>query len=855
MITRTFPSKQRTPCRIPSLYFPRVMLHTEDHVLRHLPCTRQKQGSGRPGATRLPEERKEFLMKHELTVLAAWLRHIGRFAQWAGAPASKRPERESRRYDAYTDAFIQHVLPLPPEMDGLRGTLARMASARHLPETASREEKALQEADRLASGGDRVDGDTGANAPSARLDSVFHTIRLEGKGSDSRATPPRYRLLPLDDGDSPIFPCAETDGKETYARLYADFCQALTRIPLNLGFRHYLHSLATVLERFTWCVPSLANGNTGSSLHDHASATAAIAQVLLDCPEGREGFLLFGADLNGIQSFIFGDESHADGGDAGAAKLLRARSFLLQALTRSVWLALLDRLELSHAARIMDAGGRFVLLLPDTDATRAELHTLEQRVERWLLEEFQGAIRMTFTRLPLKPEDLLRQRFVERFETFNDMLERAKLRPFAGLFQKGLSPVLPTDHAAYREFGECALCRVRPASAPETSQDAENDHPMCPQCRHLVRQIGRRLPQARYLVFDRRSGGLPLYGGLRLRLEEKTPRTGDALDIVSIRDREAFSAVPVAGFIPTVRPEDLERWEQEGRLRREGDTILFAGEECREGEPKTFAMLAEEARVAPQKEEGAWRSVPYLAACKADVDNLGLIFGMGFGTGKDSRFSLARFAMLSRMMNNFFGAHLMRVIEKDFPNIYVIFAGGDDLFVLGPWSDVIAFAQRLHKDFTAFAGGNPAVSLSAGLPAVKPRLPIRALREAAEQALEQSKDHPGKNAVTLFGVTAPWEQCRSLLEDGKRLEDLCLRGVVTQGLVRRLLGYARDCRDFASGGDIRKGLYLSHMAYDLARNFKATDEIQWLQRMGQNRTDFPKAELGITWALYRTRLF
>lgn len=73
-------------------------------------------------------------------------------------------------------------------MEDLRGTLARMASARHLPETASREEKALQEADRLASGGDRVDGDTGANAPSARLDSVFHTIRLEGKGSDSRAT-------------------------------------------------------------------------------------------------------------------------------------------------------------------------------------------------------------------------------------------------------------------------------------------------------------------------------------------------------------------------------------------------------------------------------------------------------------------------------------------------------------------------------------------------------------------------------------------------------------------------------------------------------------------------------------------
>lgn len=804
-------------------------------------------------------------MKHELAVLAAWLQDIGTFAQWAGAPASEaaepgiRPRDTCRRQALYTNHFIERVLPLPPEMERLRGALARMASARHLPDATSREEKALREAGRLSSGGDGMEAGADERARSTRLQSIFHSIRLDGKKKTDNGAPPRhYRLLPLDDdAGSPLFPRAEADADEGYARLYTDFLQALKRIPLHLGFRHYLHSLATVMERFTWCVPSpTSGGRADSSLHDQAVATAAITQALLDCPPGNEAFLLFGADLNGIQSFIFGEEGHADGGEAGAVKLLRARSFLLQALTRSVWLTLLDRLELSHAARIMDAGGRFVLLLPDTDATRTAIDSLEEDVERWLLDEFQGTIRMTFARLPLKPDDLLRQRFTERFESFNDALERAKLRPFAGLFRKHVSPVLPVKHRDYSDFGECELCRRRPA-LPARKEETTS---LCGQCRHLVQQVGRRLPRARYLVFDRRDDGegLSLYGGLRLELEEDAPRTGTALDIVSIRDRTAFSSMPIAGFIPTVRKSDVERWEKERRLRQHGDAFLFAGEECREGSPKTFAMLAEDARVAPETPDEAWRSVPYLAACKADVDNLGLIFGTGFGTGKNSRFSLSRFAMLSRMMHHFFGAHLMRVIEAAFPNIYVIFAGGDDLFVLGPWSDVIAFARRLHKDFREFAGHNPDVTLSAGLPVVKPRLPVRALREAAEQALEQAKDHPGKNAVTLFGVTASWEQCGRLLDDGRRLEDLCLRGVVTQGLVRRLLGYARDCREF-SGGNIRKGLYLSHMTYDLARNFKSTDEtdgdLRWLKTVGQNKTDFPKAEIGITWALYRTRIF
>ena len=157
-------------------------------------------------------------MKHELAVLAAWLHDIGKFAQRAGAPASQGleqdlcPQGQTHRHVLYTDYFIEHVLPLPPEMESVRGRLARMAAAHHRPDSASREEVALQRADGLSSGGDRMTGESGGDYRTARLESIFHSIRLDGKGLAADAPPLRYRLLPLDAEGEPIFPRAEGGG-------------------------------------------------------------------------------------------------------------------------------------------------------------------------------------------------------------------------------------------------------------------------------------------------------------------------------------------------------------------------------------------------------------------------------------------------------------------------------------------------------------------------------------------------------------------------------------------------------------------------------------------------------------------
>lgn len=803
-------------------------------------------------------------MKQALPPLAAWLHNIGIFAQRADAPCSTGlehaycPQGAAHRHGLYTGYFIEHVLPLPPELDGMRSHLARLASAPHRPDGGSREEAALQKADRLSSGGDRPEGGSEAGFSTARLESVFTNVRLDGKGIPQNASPLRYRLLPLDApagkgglDDSPLFPVPDAENGPSYKALYDQFLAALREeksLPLHMGLRHYMASLASLLEQFTWCVPS-STGKTRAdiSLYDQAATTAAIVQALLACPEGEERLLLAGGEISGIQRFIFGAEGQAD---KGASKLLRARSLYLQALTRSVWLSLLERLDLAPAARIMDAGGRFVLLLPDTPQSRESLQKLRKEVDAWLLRTFLGTVRMTFATLPLLPDDLERSRFCGRFEAFNDALEEAKLQPFGAAFREGASPVLAVREEDYAEHGECDFCRSRPATG-----QLEDGAPICGLCGRLIEQVGRRLPMARYLVFTRDADGVELFGGLRLRLEEQgtsRERLRNALDVVNMRGHDGFAGLPVAGHVPYVTREDMERWRAEGRLHAIGGKDFLKGESVEEGAPWTFAMLAGKARVAGNGGAGM-RSVACLAACKADVDNLGLLFGMGFGTGPDSRFSISRFAMLSRMLNHFFAAHVPRLMQREFPGMYLIFAGGDDLFALGPWSEAIDFARRLREDFGRFTGQNPAVTFSAGLPVFKPRLPMRAIRHAAEEALEASKQHAGKDAATLFGVTAGWDQFGKLLEVGRWLEELCLQGAVTQGFVRRLLGYARACAEF-DRGDMRQGLYLAHLAYDMKRNCDPEKvETERLWRMAQDNKNFPREELGITWALYRTR--
>ena len=73
--------------------------------------------------------------------------------------------------------------------------------------------------------------------------------------------------------------------------------------------------------------------------------------------------------------------------------------------------------------------------------------------------------------------------------------------------------------------------------------------------------------------------------------------------------------------------------------------------------------------------------------------------------------TLARSAVFSQQMSLFFKFHINQ-FAKD-KNLTIIYAGGDDVFAIGSWQDVIDFAVDIRQKFIAFTNGK--LTLSAGI--------------------------------------------------------------------------------------------------------------------------------------------
>ncbi len=784
--------------------------------------------------------------EHELVVLGALLHDIGKLAQRAGRTFSRNLEdtllpsfkgRRSHWHALYTDHFIETDLPLPEGFETSRSRLARIAAAHHRPDESSLNEMAVMVADRLSAGADRVTCEADEDTPGfreSRLVSVFDQIELARHvytAPGSRF----YELEPMEAGAANIFPMhGKPQGKaEKYGDLYERLAAMLDSLPLTAGFSTYLGSLTSLLEKFTWCVPSSTYGTLPDvSLFDHSYTSAAIAQALYlfhreqgsvpNWEDRTPKFLLLAADLSGIQRYIF---EIRGSNRKGVTKIFRARSFYLQALTRSVQLTIEEKCNLYPVCRLVDAGGKFILLLPNTEKVTASLKTLEEEIHSWFHREFKGLLTLSLTwRTLLTHRDFQLQRFQERLDAVNAALEDAKLRKL-GLSLAVQGPVV--DHE-YNEFegGNCSLCEVNAADERASERYAQEESAqigICSRCCEQILYLGTRLPRSTCLVYAK-EGRIPLFGGLFLSLTQTPPsRLEPGAYIESLNDELPYARIRLAMHLPEMTAEELadERWF---RLYQSHEGFEDLSRDLSGGKrppAKTFGMIAEKARKIDR--DGRLVGRPLLAFLKADVDNLGLLFHLGLG----NKLSIARMAALSRMLNLFFTDYLVALLKAQYPDIYVVFAGGDDLFLVGPWRQTIDCAIEVRHRFEEFCAGNPDITLSCGIVVAKPRLPTAKAAQLAEHALDRAKAHKDdgivKNTVVLLGSAVRWEDLPALVDLGYRF-DLAVaeheRTRFSTGFLFRLLQYHRMYCRFTEGLDIAAGRYLSLAHYDIGRNIR-----------------------------------
>lgn len=212
-----------------------------------------------------------------------------------------------------------------------------------------------------------------------------------------------------------------------------------------------------------------------------------------------------------------------------------------------------------------------------------------------------------------------------------------------------------------------------------------------------------------------------------------------------------------------------------------------------------------------------------LAVVKADVDNLGALFSLGLG----SQASILKAACLSRSLEVFFGAWLGMHMKDKFPNMYLVYSGGDDLLAIGPWNEAIEFAHSLRQEFRRYTANNSDITLSAGIALFKVKHPIWQVAEEAEEAIKRAKEESAKgyktpkDQVAMLGEAIKWDDWPLFSQESQRL---CawLQGaepLVSTSFVYRLLNYARMHSSYAVDGRSDGLKYVPLLTYDIARNY------------------------------------
>lgn len=773
--------------------------------------------------------------------LAAFMHDLGKFAERARIEEAhqkdadgnqrrelnvqlycpKYNERHTHTHAAYTaigfDLLEQHMpdlvgddmTPFKPWKDkNADDSLINAAAMHHKPGTFL--QWVIATADRVASGFEREkfeDYNKLADDEKAKLNhyttrqlTLLEQIRLDGKAAEKLNY--RYALQALT-VDS-LFPQKKeqcepegnnTKAQEEYKVLWQGFREALTKIPdahrKNLPL--WLDHFDTLWQVYAHAIPSATvspmnrNIKADVSLYDHSKTTAALAVGLWryhretgqETGELRDWdtnkFLLIQGDFFGIQDFIF-----ASGGETRkrAAKLLRGRSFYVSLLMECAALKIMDALGLPSTSQVTNAAGKFLIVAPNTPDTIQKLETVQGELNQWFIEHTFGQSGVGLAWLPAACNDFTQGKFSDLMKRLFEQLEKVKLHRFD--LCAALAPMVFDEFLDTFDNNK-TVCAIdgRSPGVVKLVEDKWISQLAADQIK-----VGEYLTKFERLLLTRESVGtrtsltLPIFG-FHISFtgdEDKSgkfgqlAREGKLLRVIDFSLPVAADKVLWNGYarrainawIPTATEKDL--------LEDQAGKYQDVEEKLAPSETKTLNHLACDDRMLDEK--GNWIGISALMTLKGDVDNLGIIFQRGISAP-----SFAKMAALSRQMNAFFSIWLPYLCQKEFPNTYTVFAGGDDFFLIGPWRSTMKLAQRMQVEFKRYVGENPDVHFSAGLSITKPGLPINYLADMAETALDKAKCHNSdkqgklpKNAVTCFSYSADWVAFSDLLKCTEQLD-------------------------------------------------------------------------------------
>ena len=670
------------------------------------------------------------LKDHQLLHLAALLHDIGKFRQRATERYKKHQEHS---YEFVTEDFADFFAPCGDTFkNAIRHHHRDPTQLQHLIE------KQIILADRL-SATEREDEERDAED---FVESALVSILSRLKGAD-KDKEHRYKLTALNFDQDAIIPTETVNvNQDTYKDLWQCFKKAFGKVAEGKTYMsaHY-QTIVALLRKYTSRMPSATPWKKDKertipdiSLYDHLRTTAAIAacigreltetevdSLLTDAKDSNKQICaLIKGDISGIQNFLYHVLSD------GAANQLRGRSFYLQLLTESIAYYVLKQFNLPITNLVLASGGHFYILAPDTEA-KAKLDTIRQNISQKLWELHQGDLSCMLAGLSINARDFGPKRFPDKWKAVSENVQERKrikwteLGPqdmFNNLFEPREEPHQAREnHWKFEELGK----KIRRPKYLVTFEVPESPIPEKPKWNNALKTFG-----------------------IEPHLCEKIE------DTIEKPEHAENAAVYRLGNTDFVSDQELENF-QWGCCPVSYDFQIFRPVIAHRPTTDEEEKIADYDYLANASEGVQW-----LGALRMDVDDLGKVFSketLGNAT-------LSRLATLSEAFRLFFEGYVPalcrgynRKREKEI--LELIYAGGDDLFLVGGWSALPEIAQKIRSEFHDFVTGNH-ITLSGGIAIEHKKFPLYQFADLSGKAEDAAKGLQKKNAITFLQKPMKW---------------------------------------------------------------------------------------------------
>lgn len=486
-----------------------------------------------------------------------------------------------------------------------------------------------------------------------------------------------------------------------------------------------------------------------------------------------DNLLLISGDFWGIQKFIFDGITGSK-----ASKILRSRSAMVQLITYAV----VDRIkkEFKGSEALLFGAGKFMILAKDEN--HKQIETIQKELDSYFLKNFFGQNGFILSSTRTRSDNLLNQ--ANKMKDDLDALGRdndiKKLNKFDLLNVEDDDILIdPFENATIHDNNSCKFCNKRIV-------DEELKEDSCDICFNQI-NLGKKLTTDNYL-------NIIQFG--RLSREKKIQK--NMIEIIKLGNKSYYARFSNSpnyfswgksfDISDNLYDEKIDKWSLNSYVPK-GDYDSI----------KTFSEYIEK--------DGKTVSSG-LMALKADIDKLGDTFRDLYK--EDFR----KFNRLSREVEFFFSDYITSLVAKK-ENVYTVFAGGDDLFLIGEYKEIVALAKEIRDKFYEFSLNKTTISM--GLVMFKPSTPINFVSKRADEAEKRAKKE--RDSIDIFGVSMKFDEFLEIEDSFERVvKYLKDNGVETTTFYYRLIELC-DMRENIKL-DVRNAMWKSKLNYLFIRNIK-----------------------------------